>query len=248
VFFFGSIGSRSFEQLTQSDARAIVESDQSAVVTPSLPQTPTPDQTSLYTVYVNGATLQQVDFAKQILTMLGTLVTSVVSFYFGAQVVSSAKQGEEKTTATPNGKPDPDEENPPKTPESIAEPRPNTLSVSAIPGHRIRVIAGLAPGISATECEIAIADKAALVQTLAVSVSPAEWTSKANEEEAPEEYQITCRFREVGGASPGEWQPGAFRASAESGPSGENLYEVFGTGATPSLVAKLLLSTVSGAA
>jgi hypothetical protein len=59
---------------------------------------PATTPTELYTVTYGGST-DAADYAKQILTLLGTLVTSVVSFYFGAKTATSAASASADQTA-----------------------------------------------------------------------------------------------------------------------------------------------------
>lgn len=53
--------------------------------------------------YRHRTSQQAADFAKQLLILIGTLVTSVSSFYFGSRAVESAKTGERSDNPTISG-------------------------------------------------------------------------------------------------------------------------------------------------
>jgi hypothetical protein len=63
--------------------------------------TPTKDKPGFYDVTYKSANTASEDFAKQLLVLLGTLMTAITSFYLGAGTVTSAvKAGTEAAAAT----------------------------------------------------------------------------------------------------------------------------------------------------
>ena len=78
---------------------------QNMVVTPVVHKNDKGEDEYVYTItYGTPHNPQSDDFAKQLLVMIGTLLTSMAAFYFGAKTAAAAAQTQDKTTLAPNAR------------------------------------------------------------------------------------------------------------------------------------------------
>jgi len=101
IFFHSSLGSRGLQRtewLTEAQAtdfKSKLRSDELVSVIP----TGNADRPSVV-VYRLGTQAAE-DFAKQVFTLIGTLMTAVASFYFATQAASSSRARPDATAPTP---------------------------------------------------------------------------------------------------------------------------------------------------
>ena len=107
IYLFGSISEGKFIQISGIAQEQVNEM---RATYPTGWVIAVPDGNNTFRVWLrNAPSAEGVDFAKQLLILVGTLVTSISSFYFGAKAVSesSSRQetsaGQQAATSSPEG-------------------------------------------------------------------------------------------------------------------------------------------------
>ena len=87
IFLYNSVASGPVQSVQKVSETQLTELRKQVVVVLTLPE-----GAGLSTVYFRPSSPAGEDIAKQLITLLGTLVTAVASFYFGSAAVSSAHE------------------------------------------------------------------------------------------------------------------------------------------------------------
>jgi hypothetical protein len=87
IFLYNSVASGPVQSVQKVNETQLTELRKQVVVVLTLPE-----GAGLSTVYFRPSSPAGEDIAKQLITLLGTLVTAVASFYFGSAAVSSAHE------------------------------------------------------------------------------------------------------------------------------------------------------------
>jgi hypothetical protein len=97
VYLYATLGKVSLDNVTEAQRTQLLQAGTQIISTteasclPGTPATSGNTPAKCYAIVYRAPNTVGEDFAKQLLVMLGTLVTAVASFYFGANAVASAQ-------------------------------------------------------------------------------------------------------------------------------------------------------------